>query len=355
MALRKDMLTIILAPQFHPYVLAGGIVLLVLVAIRAVALWQMAGQQSHTHTHHHHHHNHDHHHDHDHGHHHHHHDHHHHHHDHDHGHIQHKPEGLKADAGLSLPLAAGEHGHAHETGHEHCDHDHGHCHHDHAHDHGHEHGWAPWRYTVLMLPVVLYFLNLPNEGFSARYKDLEVQDFAAAEREAAVTATAMLASPSGGGPLLAVNSFVAASEGLAKLTRKSGRLEHLRFSELEQAAYSPERREQYEGKEATLVGKFVASGDQRQFQMIRFKMNCCAADALPLNAVIMVHPEWKGKTLDVRARHQQWVKVTGVIHFLPKRGSPGEFISALIVFPTEENPPDRLVQIVSQPANPYAD
>jgi hypothetical protein len=38
-------------------------------------------------------------------------------------------------------------------------------------DHGHNHGWNPWRYIVLLLPVVLYFLNLPNGGFSAGYME----------------------------------------------------------------------------------------------------------------------------------------------------------------------------------------
>jgi hypothetical protein len=38
-----------------------------------------------------------------------------------------------------------------------------------ADDHGHDHGWNPWRYIVLLLPVVLYFLDFPNGGFSAGY------------------------------------------------------------------------------------------------------------------------------------------------------------------------------------------
>src|ERR1043166_1306066 len=78
MFVRRKMLTIILDPKFHPYVLAGGITLLVLVAIRAVALWKYAEEVGHEH----------------------------HHHDH---------------AGC---------------GHENCDHEH---HHDHDHAHGHEH------------------------------------------------------------------------------------------------------------------------------------------------------------------------------------------------------------------------
>src|SRR5262249_12016728 len=33
--------------------------------------------------------------------------------------------------------------------------------------HGHEHGWNPWRYIVLLLPIVLYFLGLPNAGLTS--------------------------------------------------------------------------------------------------------------------------------------------------------------------------------------------
>lgn len=34
-------------------------------------------------------------------------------------------------------------------------------------DHGdHDHSWGPWRYAVLLLPVVLYAMNMPNKGFS---------------------------------------------------------------------------------------------------------------------------------------------------------------------------------------------
>src|SRR5208283_5592873 len=138
-------------------VLIAGIVLLILVAIRAVGLWRSVGPAAGgavlAHDHHHgpgekc---------------------------SHDHGH----------DCGHDHDHA---HDHAHEAGHD-CGHDHGHNHdHDHDHDpghehehhhahshgpgddHGHDHGFSPWRYIILLLPVVLYFLNLPNQGFSASY------------------------------------------------------------------------------------------------------------------------------------------------------------------------------------------
>src|SRR5262245_53909213 len=87
----KRMLVRILDVRFHPYVFAGGLTLLVLVVIRAVALWQQAGEVEHGHSHAHHEHDHDH--------------------------------------------------HRGACGHEHCDHDHGHDHghHHHPHEHHHEH------------------------------------------------------------------------------------------------------------------------------------------------------------------------------------------------------------------------
>lgn len=150
---QKNALDLILAKQFHIPVLLGGIALLALVGVSAVM--SLITSRSHTHGgeacdghghcgHEHGSEGHE----------------HHHHHAHDHAH-------------------AHSHDHAHACGHDHaCGHEHAHEHaHGEelphgaalAHDHGHDHGWNPWRYIVLLLPVVLFFLNLPNSGFSADY------------------------------------------------------------------------------------------------------------------------------------------------------------------------------------------
>ncbi len=318
---RQTMLKIILDPRFHAYVLAGGVTLLILVAIRAVALWKMAGEVGAGHEHHHH--DHDHEHAHDHG---------HHHHDHDHGPCDHE-HGEKPAAGVSLGLpvsAPKEHSHGHD--------------HDHDHDHGHDHGWAPWRYTVLMLPVVLFLLNLPNDGFSAQYSDQGVRDVHFEELR--MTSLAGLGSSAGSpAPLLAASL----------LTPPEVILQDVRFSELEQAAFTAARRQYFSGKVVTIVGMFVASNDSSRFGLVRFKMNCCAADALPLNAVIKIAPNWTGERLDVQARRKKWVKVTGRIFFSPGERNPGEMVPTLILFPSKDTKPDDLVEIVDRPANPYAD
>jgi uncharacterized repeat protein (TIGR03943 family) len=104
-----SILTIILSPDFHAFVLVAGIALLAMTLVRVLTLWKEAGQ------------------------------HHHHHHDHAHG----------EDC---------NHG-------KDCGHDHGHSH-GHGHDHDHSHGGVYWRAVVLLFPIVLFVWGQPNKGFS---------------------------------------------------------------------------------------------------------------------------------------------------------------------------------------------
>lgn len=99
------MLKGLLSPTFHYWVLAGGIALLVLTAIRGLAVWQAAGAHRHDHAH----------------------------------------------------GEACTHDHAHGAD---CGHDHAH-----GHDHSHDHGSIFWRVVVLAFPLLLFCLGLPNEEF----------------------------------------------------------------------------------------------------------------------------------------------------------------------------------------------
>ena len=49
----NQMLDIVLVDAFHPWVLAGGVTLIVFVLIRGIALWRAAGADAHAHDHHH--------------------------------------------------------------------------------------------------------------------------------------------------------------------------------------------------------------------------------------------------------------------------------------------------------------
>jgi hypothetical protein len=300
-------LGLMLHPKFYIWVLLGGVTLLALVVVRALAVWRSVDEpvDAITHDHDHEHCGHDHGHcDHD--------------HHHDHG-VQTVEQTTGVHAGdapaaLSAPLHHHDHDHSHDHDH---DHDHGHMHdHGHGHDHGHDHGWAPWRYVVLLLPVVLYFLNLPNQGFSAdAYSD--------------VLGNVKLDAPTN------VRSTGTADIG---------------FAALQQASLSPESRDYYEGKTITLTGQYKGQ-DPKRFTLVRYKIACCAADAVPLNAVIMVDPK-SDEQIDPDKYRNKWLEVKGRIHFFQKPGS-NEYITALILYPTKDEPLGDFVKVIPQPSTPW--
>jgi hypothetical protein len=370
---RQGMLNYILAPKFHQPLLWGGIALLVLVVLRAVSLWAAVGQRAANHNHNHNH-AHEHAHDHDHacG--------HDHCHEHEHGH---------------------EHAHEHEHGHEHAhEHEHAHSHHDHNHDHGHDHSWNPLRYTLLLLPIVLFALNLPNQGFSAAYAGnqsgaqdldlgtsgryvpntglkladdqpqvvkvvpdgpadkagLKVGDLIVETAQGTDGQPAKVQSTKGlstaevvallrGKPQTKVKVAVQRGEARqeCEITRADEVVE-LQFKELERAAYMPASRQFYEGKTGKIVGQFVPTDSNRLFSLTRFKMTCCAADAIPLNVVIMLDPQSQENISGMTAL--QWVEVTGRIEFR-KRMDRDEYAAVLVV------PSLKAVQTVPPDPNPF--
>jgi len=269
MVYRQGMLTNILVPAFQWEVLVTGIVLLAFAVIRGIALWTSVGktgaaaghshgpENGHTHGP-----------DCDHDHH------------HDHAH-EHGPD-CKHDHG---------HAHEHELDLKHAvqtrpapapggqfDHDHGHAHGPNdENDHGHSHAWNPAKYAVLLLPIVLYFLNLPNEQFSAAYANHTMSK----------------------DQLL--------DEKIANVEDR-GRVE-LGFKELERAAFLENQRHFFEGKTGVLRGQFVPTSNAHVFRLVRWKMVCCSADARPLNVRIIAPVELTGIPAE------QWVEVEGQIQF----------------------------------------
>jgi hypothetical protein len=134
-----------------------------------------------------------------------------------------------------------------------------------------------------------------------------------------------------------------------------GPVTELSFRELEGAAYSPERRSLYEGKTYKLKGKFspAPNGDPNLFTLVRMKMNCCAADAVPLNAVIMVDPSSKGK-LNPAEYQNRWVEVTGEVQFR-RRSLNGreEWVTVMLVRPDDKHALEDLVRPTNPDNNPY--
>ncbi len=301
--------------KYFLLVLTGAVLLLGLVVIRAVAVWfsveepQLAPAHDHTHDH-----------DHDHG------DCAHGHcHDHDHDHAHAHAHGVTAEAhhhltGTEIISGGTPVPPAHEHGHDH-DHDHGHGHHHHGHSHGHghdhSHGWAPWRYVVLLLPVALYFL-MPADGLSGAGQQVHAGD---------------VNGPSGS-------------------VKDKGEDFSVSFVQLEQAALSEDSRSILEGKTVRLVGKYVAQ-DSKHFTLVRYTMNCCAADAIPLKALTVLDDSKSPKdVLDSNRLNNKWVEVTGQVQFLKMRDG-SSFVPAIIIQPTPERKLTQLVKVVPAPANPF--
>ena len=172
---RYRMLDIILAPEFHGWVTAGGVALLLFAAVRAVVLWRTVGQ----------------------------------------------------------PIDCG---------------------HDHGPGEDHTHGNIYWRTVVLAFPLLLFLLGLPNQGFS---KDWQLRR---AGTDASISA--------------------------GEVEAKAGDAATFEFHELNALAYDPDQRKSWEGRTVRIKGQLNKIGD-REFTLFKLKMNCCAADIVPLKARVL--------------------------------------------------------------------
>jgi hypothetical protein len=280
----RQMLNLLVGPQFHLYVLWGGLALIVMVLTRAAVLWISVGRkpqtvphlQAHVEDHSHEHHDH-----HDHGH-----DHHHH-HDHDHDHHHH-------------------HEHDHDLTHAHAP----------SADDGHSHDSAPWRYVVMLIPVLLFLLGLPSKapGVGRVHSKIDTTE------DAQLYAGALLA----GGPDVLNNVSVAAA---LKLDESMGQAVEMDCKQLESAAAIPQARETLKGKTVRVRGQFAPTND-RVFNLVRFRIQCCAADRIRINVPLISKESLNGLKTPLKA--DDWVEVTAKVDF---RRAPGEqaFTTVLLV------------------------
>jgi hypothetical protein len=281
-----------LAQQFHLYVLIGGIAVLVLVALRMLAVWKEAGELqakvacAHDHVH-----------------------------------------GPECDHGH-------DHGHDHNHGHDHAHHGHDH---DHDHDHGHSHdmSWFFARMLILVFPVMLFFLGLPGSTFSLEEQQRRLGHDSAlgseALRELARDATVVESIPQGNGKTvrklktrtgLELRETIGAN-GESTLEVVGGEPIRFRFNDLNDAAYDAGKRESLQGQTAFLEGRFNRLSD-KEFSLFRMKMTCCKADEIPLKVRIIVPQALSG------ANNFDWVQVKGVIQFFKVPGKE-QYIPAIMV------------------------
>ena len=203
---------------------------------------------------------------------------------------------------------------------------------------------------MLLLPVAIYFVVPPDGLSAAGEKPIEVKESNALPVLGASMA-GLLTSPLGQGPFLAASALTLGTDAANALSgvAMDKNISSITFQQLEVDALYPENRSNRAGKTVRLVGQYVPK-DSHMFTLRRFKISCCAADAVPLNAVIMLDANAK-ETLDSGRLQFKWVQVTGRVEFLERPG--GGYITALILTPDADWKLDDLVKEVPPPASVY--
>jgi hypothetical protein len=243
---KTQMLALLLGPQFHLFVVGSGFALIILAVVRGVTLWIQAGQ---AHAHHH------------------------------------------------------EHHHDEGAGHEHAHAGHHHHHDDHGPE-DHDHGWAPWRYVVLLVPVILFMLGLPNKGPEVKAMQVAVDYTPEATGYARLIAL-------GHSPLSMMSLQAALHQDAPQ-----GEAQPVDFKTLEGAASSPDRRSFWKDKTVEVRGQYSPDPrNERVFSLVRFRIQCCAADSIQLNVPILCKEPVKN------IARESWVKVAGKVGFTERNGS----------------------------------
>ncbi len=265
---QRAMLVILLGPQFHLFVMLSGFALLALALVRAATLWREA-----------------------------------------------KPSTALASLPV-VPAHRHDHEHAHEHPHEHhagCDHDDNghHQDHEHGHDHSHnhddhDHGWAPWRYVVMLVPIILFMLGLPNKPpAAAAYKVDDDTRIAEAVRE-----SSQVASLIGLDEWSRVAAFCKTAGDNAL-----GDAMPVDFKRLHDSPDDKNEQVVLQDKIVKIRGQFAADpSDPRFFTLVRSQIGCCGADAVQKKIRVF------SRQPITEIKHDEWAEVVGKVEY-GKRGA----------------------------------
>src|SRR5262249_37095629 len=211
-------------------------------------------------------------------------------------------------------------------------------------------------YTAVVLQVFLYsyathlfwekyapYLIKPVRNVTPTMSEEEAHEF----NYRTLSVLLLNASPTPGAP----HYFNGPLAGSAIWTVRASREKppEVSFLQLEMAAYAPESRAFYEGRRVQLIGQFSGSGTE--FTLLRYKWNCCAADATKLNARIEVDPT-KGQPPNAPKSQPKWLNATGQVRFLPTPAKGG-YMTSLFLSPGGGQKLEDMVEIIDPPANPY--
>lgn len=286
----NDMLKHILAPQFHVPVVIGGVGVFVLVALRAVSVWREAGelvpagdpndptcQVNHTHT----------------------------------AACNHLP-GMPGAPELDENLVD-DHGHSHDM------------------------SWVFARMLILVFPIALFALGIPNAGLSKEAQEEMLRgdialDPAALEKLADESPIVEEVTEPNGDivrvrqteKVMKIRDVIVKATGKRTVSAVAEGGTAMRFNDLTEAAFDEGKRKSYEGQTAIMEGRFQPLGGGKEFTLFRQKMTCCGPDAVMLK-VRIIAPQ---SVSDLK--YFQWVRVKGVVQFLKAPGS-NQYIPVVVL------------------------
>ncbi len=168
-------------------------------------------------------------------------------------------------------------------------------------------------FATLLLPLLLAF-SATKDGFG----------LAAIENRGIITdASGLIRAPD---DMPSVESFMPTTEdGEIKIS----------VMDLLYAAQEPMLRQELAGKPVEVIGQLMEESDANPYgnrmKLVRMYMNCCAADARPVGAIIEVPSKVDVPTLS-------WVVVKGTLSFPMEGGKPLAVLKVRSLEPTD--PPD---------------
>jgi hypothetical protein len=154
---------------------------------------------------------------------------------------------------------------------------------------------------VLLFPVILFLIGLPNKGPQVRAAAAQVDT----SHEFLGYATLIEA---GRDPLELLVMWAALT------SEDSGKATALDFNMLKEVSKEARDRDYWKGKRVRVIGQFAPSpNSDRVFTLVRFKIRCCAADAIPINVPMISREPTSG------IKEGEWVEVTGQLEFQKSR------------------------------------
>jgi hypothetical protein len=212
-------------------------------------------------------------------------------------------------------------------------------------------------YGAVIAQVLLYSIGVHVfwEKFGPQLVDPRQKSGDLSEAEVEATATRVrdtlaLSIGAGANPSLGAWQAPLAAIWLTASTISSDeKPPEVSFLRLESAATNAQLQQYYEGKLVRMSGRF--SGNARVFTLLRYKMNCCAADATALRAPIYVDDSEVKEKFNANPLRNQWVMVTARVHF--QTDPNGATVATLKVTPTPDVPLSELIKVVPMDSNPY--